>query len=266
MVQVIAHRGARSIAPENTLAAIKKAFDTGADLWETDVNITGDSHLVLFHDSDLLRCTNARAKFPLKSSYQLNNFSLADIKSLEAGSHFIETDPFQQISRGAVTKKSAESYKREGIPTLEQGLLFTKKMNWKVNLELKDYFFGIKDTHIVDKTLDMIYNTGMAPNQVVISSFNLEWLKRVMKKAPEIEVQALVGKNDTGPIDFGDWMFSTYNANANLIEPDQIKCLKDKGKKINIFTVNDSKEFQRFATLGVDGIITDFPQIFVTKD
>jgi len=66
MVQVIAHRGARSIAPENTLKAAKIAFEIGADLWETDVNITRDGRLILFHDDSLLRCTNAIKKFPLK--------------------------------------------------------------------------------------------------------------------------------------------------------------------------------------------------------
>lgn len=264
MTQVIAHRGARSIAPENTMAAVKKAFDTGADLWETDVNVTGDGQLVLFHDQHLLRCTNAVSMFPLRQSYLLRDFSLEEILYLDAGSYFVDTDPFAQISKGAVTKETAASFKKEGVPTLEQGLLFTKKINWQVNLELKDYSSGLEDTLVPDKTLDMIYQTRIDLNQVVISSFNHDWLKRVMKKEPKIEVQALVGENDTDPLDFQDWMFPTYNANARLIDPDQIKLLKAKGKKINLFTINDPKEFSWFVKLGVDGIFTDFPQLFVT--
>ncbi len=85
-----------------------------------------------------------------------------------------------------------------------------------------------------------------------------------MEKESGIEVQALVGDSDTDSLDFGGLEFPTYNANARLIDPDQIKHLKAKGKKINIFTVNDPKEFERFLKLGVDGIITDFPQIFIT--
>ena len=263
MIQVIAHRGARSIAPENTMAAVKKAFETGASLWETDVNITEDGQLVLFHDKDLLRCTNAASVFPPRSSYLLRDFSLKEVQSLDAGSYFADADPFAQISKGHVTKETAVSFKKEGVPSLEQGLVFTKKMNWKVNLELKDYSSGLKDGDIPDKTLDAIYHTKIALNRVIISSFNHDWLKRVMEKEPDIEVQALIGENDTDPLDFGDLEFSTYNANALCIDPDQIKHLKALGKKINLFTINDPKEFLRFVKIGVDGIFTDFPQIFV---
>ncbi|WP_299977726.1 glycerophosphodiester phosphodiesterase family protein [Desulfobacula sp.] len=264
MVQVIAHRGARSIAPENTLIAAKIAYETGADLWETDINATRDRHLVLFHDKTLLRCTNAVSRFPSRPSYLVRDFSLEDIQLLDAGSYFVDTDPFCQISAGNVTKKALSSFKKEPVPTLEQGLLFTKKMNWKINLELKDYSSASGDLFVPDQTLDMIYHTRIPLNQVVISSFNHDWLKRVMKKEPDIEVQALVGENDADLLDFGDWSFLTYNVNASLIDSEKIKQLKAKGKKINLFTVNDPKAFSRFVNLGVDGIITGFPQLFAT--
>jgi len=92
MVQIIAHRGARSVAPENTLKAAKLAFEIGADLWETDVNVTRDGHLVLFHDETLVRCTNAVSRFPQESSYRVKDFDLKDIQLLDAGSYFVETD------------------------------------------------------------------------------------------------------------------------------------------------------------------------------
>jgi glycerophosphoryl diester phosphodiesterase len=102
-------------------------------------------------------------------------------------------------------------------------------------------------------------------NRVIISSFHHPWLLRIMEKEPQLEVQALVGDSDTDPLDFRDCFFSTYNANAGLIRPDQIRALKDRGKKINLFTVNDPRDFSRFSELGVDGIFTDFPQWFVKK-
>lgn len=265
MTQIIAHRGARSIAPENTLIAAKIAYETGADLWETDINVTCDGQLVLFHDENLLRCTNAASRFPSRPSYLVRDFSLKDIQSLNAGSYFTGADPFCQISAGNVTKKALSSFKKEPIPTLEQGLLFTKKINWKVNLELKDYSSGPGDLFIPDQTLDMIHRTGIPLNRIIISSFNHGWLERVIKKEPKIEVQALVGENDTDPLDFGDWAFPTYNANASLIDSEHIRQLKARGKKINLFTVNDPKDFSRFVSLGVDGIITDFPQLFATR-
>lgn len=265
MFQVIAHRGARSIAPENTLAAAKTAYETGADLWETDVNVTRGGHLVLFHDETLLRCTNALSRFPGKPSYDLRDFDLKDVLSLDAGSYFIDTDPFSQILEGNVSKKALLSFKNERIPTLEQGLLFTKEKNWKINLELKSYPGMSKDQYIPEKTIDMIHGTGIAADQVVISSFNHDWLKRVMKKDPDIEVQALVGKKGADSLDFKDFYFSTYNANSLLIDEKQIKSLKNMGKKINLFKVNDPKTFFYFKGLGVDAIFTDFPQLFIKK-
>ena len=265
MVQVIAHRGARSIAPENTLKAAKIAHDTGADLWETDVNITRDGRLILFHDHTLLRCTDAGKKFPRKASYRVEAFDLKEIKSLDAGSYFNETDPFQEISKGHVSGEMKASFIGEPIPLLEEGLVLTLQKNWKINLELK-YFPGAEtNPYLPDRTLDIIRQTKIPLAQVIISSFHHPWLLRIMEKEPQLEVQALVGDNDTEPLDFKDFSFSTYNANAALIHPDQIKELKDRGKKVNLFTVNDPKEFSRFSDLGVDGIFTDFPQRFAKK-
>ncbi|NOX32560.1 MAG: hypothetical protein GXP56_02315 [Deltaproteobacteria bacterium] len=266
MVKVIAHRGARSIAPENTLMAAEIAFKTGAGLWETDVNTTLDGHLILFHDKSLLRCTNAASKFPSRASYNVKDFSIREIMQLDAGSYFIDTDPFLQIFKGNISKERLASFKKAFIPTLEQGLLFTKKMNWKINLELKRFCQADNDTYIPDKTLEIIRGSGLPLNRVAISSFYHEWLYRVMKKEPEIEVQALVGENDTDhPPEFGDYAFPTYNINACLVDSDMIKRLKARGRKINLYTVNDPKEFSHFANLGVDGMFTDFPQLFSAK-
>ena len=263
MVRVIAHRGARSIAPENTLLAAQTAFEIGADLWETDVNITRDRALILFHDAGLLRCTNAASKFPNHPSYLVKDFDLAAIKSLDAGTYYIHTDPFSQISAGRVASEVVASFKQAPIPTLEQGLVFTRKKKWKINLELKSYGRSKSDTSVPDQTLAMIYKTGIGLGQVVVSSFNHGWLERVMKKEPGLEVQALVGENDVDPLDFKDFRFPVYNANALLIKPEQIRSLKKRGKKINLFTINDPKIFYRFVSMGVDGIFTDFPQRFV---
>ena len=64
MVTIIAHRGARSLAPENTLVAARKAHQLGADLWETDTAITADGQIVLMHDDAMMRTTDVAEKFP----------------------------------------------------------------------------------------------------------------------------------------------------------------------------------------------------------
>ena len=111
MVLNIAHAGARSLAPENTLAAARKALEVGADLWETDVAVTSDGELILFHDDSLARTTNAPVRFPDRSPWTFTTFTLAEIRSLDAGSWFVETDPFGQIAAGR-----SDHSRTDGLP------------------------------------------------------------------------------------------------------------------------------------------------------
>jgi len=76
MTIIIAHRGASSIAPENTIAAARKAWEIGADLWETDVAVTKDEHLILHHDDSLERTTNVKQVFPDRSSFIFTRYTL----------------------------------------------------------------------------------------------------------------------------------------------------------------------------------------------
>ena len=138
MTEIIAHRGARSLAPENTLAAATAAWQSGAHRWETDIQITRDGHLVLFHDQDLLRCTNAKQHFTRltlngRSKYLVSHFTLAEIQALDAGSWFAHTDPFSTIQKGYVTADALAGFCSEKIPTLAQGLLLTKNLDWRIN-------------------------------------------------------------------------------------------------------------------------------------
>ena len=89
----LAHRGARSIAPENTLVAGRKAFEAGADMWEFDVQLTADKKPIVVHDRTLTRTTNVEEVFPDRSCYKVDDFTLAEIKQLDAGSWFVREDP-----------------------------------------------------------------------------------------------------------------------------------------------------------------------------
>ena len=94
MVAIIAHRGARSLAPENTLVAARKAHAVGADLWETDVAVSADDQLFLMHDDAIMRTTDVAAKFPDRVPAPFSTYTLAEILSLDAGTFFERGDPF----------------------------------------------------------------------------------------------------------------------------------------------------------------------------
>ena len=80
----IAHRGARSLTPENTILAAQKGLDLGADLWELDVAMSSDGEMIILHDETLLRTSNAREVFPGRAPWNVHEFSLDELYRLEA--------------------------------------------------------------------------------------------------------------------------------------------------------------------------------------
>lgn len=260
MVLNIAHRGARSLAPENTLVAARKAFQIGADLWETDVIVTADEALILLHDDSLARTTDVEARFPDRTPWTVTTFTLDEIRSLDAGSWFVETDPFRQIAAGEVPPGEQSAYRGEKIPTLREALRFTQDSDWRVNLELKRLPPPMEHFPVVERVLELVDELNIAPDRVIISSFHHDWLRQVRALNPAITIQALIGYWEDEPLDWGDLEFETYNALSTLIDEAQIRDLAAKGIAVNLFTVNDERDMRRFIAAGVAGLFTDFPQ------
>ncbi len=260
MTQIIAHRGARSVAPENTIAAAEKAWQIGADLWETDLAVTLDEQIILFHDHSLERTTDVKRLFPHKDSFIYTDYTLEEIRSLDTGSIYIKKDPFGEIKKGTLAKEEVLSLKGEKVPTLEEALLFTKEKSWRVNLELKRLPEKFKGFPMVQSVMAMIKKINIDPDAITLSSFNHTWLEIAGDMEPGIDIQALIGISQTDPLDWGDYSFETYNARSTLIDEKQIQTAIKKGRKINLFTVNETGEMKAFMDQGVDGIITDYPQ------
>ena len=195
----IAHRGARSLAPENTLAAARKALEIGADLWELDVAMTSDGVPFIVHDDTLARTSNVKQVFPERQPFTNHLFSWDDVQKLDFGSWFVATDPFKQIAAGKVTQAEQTSYRGEKAPTLREALAFTKDHNWRINVEIKDLSGTPGDATVVEKVVALIDELGMA-DRVLISSFNHTYLERVKKANPKIATAALVEQADPDPI------------------------------------------------------------------
>ncbi len=260
MVTNIAHRGARSVAPENTLMAGQKAIDLGADLWEVDVAASLDETLILFHDPTLARTTNVRECFPDRSEKPFTTFTFEEIRMLDAGSWFVETDPFGQIGEGQLTEEALSTCRAQKVPALEEILILTRDAGFCINLELKDLPAPMEKFPMPGRVLSMISSLGMGPDQIIFSSFNHDWLREIQTTAPKFRIQALIGDPKERPLDWGNEEFETYNARSTLIEDKKIKALKEKNILVNLWTVNQEKEMKRFIAAGAAGIITDFPQ------
>jgi len=260
MVTVIAHRGARSLAPENTLAAARKAHALGADLWETDVAVTADDQLVLMHDDAMTRTTNVSDIFPERVPAAFSTYSLAEIRSLDAGSWFERDDPFGQIAAGAVDRQELAGYAGEKVPTLREAFELTLELDWFLNLELKAQPAPKNDFDLVCAVLSLAEEVKIGAEHLLFSSARLAWLKTLKQRRPDFEVQAILGLFPEDPMDFSDPFFDTFNPRLTRVSVDQLKRQVDLGLKLNPFSVNDDEMIARLIELGVEGLITDFPQ------
>jgi glycerophosphoryl diester phosphodiesterase len=256
----IAHRGARSLAPENTLLAAQKALEIGADAWELDVTMSKDGEMVVIHDDTLKRTSNASQVFPDRAPWEVQTFTLAEMRTLDFGAWYLENDPFGQIATGNVAAADQQLFKNVPIPTLREALELTKKYQWQVNIELKDSTGKPGDTVIVEKAVDLVVKMQMEEN-VLISSFNHAYLIRVKKVSSKIPTAALVGQAVPDPVALLEKLDAkAFNPGNRACDPDQFSALRKAGKDINVWTVNDEATMLSLIDMGATGLITDFPQ------
>jgi glycerophosphoryl diester phosphodiesterase len=260
MITVIAHRGARSLAPENTLAAARKAYRLGADLWETDVAVTADDELVLMHDDAMTRTTNVAELFPERVPAAFSTYTLAEIRLLDAGSWFERDDPFGQVAAGTVDRQELAQFAGEKVPTLREAFELTLELDWFLNLELKTQPIPKNDFDIVSAVLELADEVKIGADHLLFSSARFAWMKTLKQRRPEFEVQAILGLFAEDPMDFSDPFFDTFNPRITRISVDQLKRQVDLGLKLNPFSVNDDEMIASLIEIGVTGLITDFPQ------
>jgi glycerophosphoryl diester phosphodiesterase len=258
--KIIAHRGARSLAPENTLFAARKAHAVGADLWETDVAVTADDHLVLMHDDSMIRTTDVADKFPDRIPSPFSTYTLAEIRSLDAGSWFERDDPFGQIAAGAVGPTELATYRGAKAPTLREAFELTLELDWYLNLELKAQPEPKDSFDVVGAVLRLADNVGIGPDHLLFSSAQFGWLKTLKGRRPDFEIQAVLGLFPEDPVDFTDPSFDAYNPRFERTSVDEIKALTSEGINVNPYTVNDSATISLLTEIGIAGIITDYPQ------
>ncbi len=259
MVLAIAHRGADSLAPENTIPAIRKAWEIGADIVEVDVTTTLDGRLILLHDDLLIRTTDIAERFPERMNNPCWSFTLQELKILDAGSWFITTDPFGQIAAGNVSRDELSSFKGLPIPTLDEVLDFVNQRSWRINIEIKE----VQHLPIIESVLALINRMQISADRLIISSFFHDSLRKVRSQRPDIEINALIGGDETGNQQWGDYEFMYYNADAELTDEEQIARAQEHNCRVSLYTVNNPDQMLRFIRAGIHSLFTDFPQRLV---
>ncbi len=221
---IVGHRGARGLAPENTLSAFQVAANLAIDGVEFDVQRAADGHLIVFHDETVERCTDGQGA--------VESLTLDEIKQLDAGSIY------------------AEAFHGERIPTLCEVFDFLRPTNLLVFLEIKNpwRYPGIEEQIIqLIRKYDLVSRTQ-------IRSFYHPSLHTCYQIAPEIAISELWFHQI--PTEYN---FKTINVLYSLYTPETLKRLHEDGLQATAWTVNEVDIARQLIHDGIDGLTTDFP-------
>lgn len=247
---VVSHRGASAYAPENTLASIDKAAAMGFSWVENDVQRTKDGELVVLHDASLARTTDVKKVYPGRAPWKVKDFTAAEIARLDAGSWF------------------GGRYAGTRVPTLKQYMNRVSHNHQKLVLEIKnpELYPGIER-----QTLKVLSNEGWLDpdhlrHRLVVQSFSAQSVRTVHELRPGITT-AFLG---TPPVT----RLHEYARFADLINPDHASLSSTyisavhgfkgpHGRPMQVFawTVDDADTARRLAGYGVDGVITNKPDV-----
>ena len=232
----IAHRGANAYAPGNTLAAFRLALEMGADGFELDVMLSADGHLVVIHDDTVDRTTDGSGPVQQKT--------LAELKALDAGARF------------------DARFAGERIPTLQEVFDLVAGNRAFVNVEIKTD--SLRGDGLEEKLAALIRRYGLG-ERLLISSFNPFALWRIRRLAPSLLVAVLYAENLR--VYLRDRWFAflsrpdALNPSFRMATQEHVRWVKSRGYRLYVWTVDEESEMRRLIALGVDGIITNKPDL-----
>ncbi|MFC8077384.1 glycerophosphodiester phosphodiesterase [Streptomyces sp. NPDC057307] len=247
---VIAHRGASAYAPENTLAAVDKAEELGIDWVENDVQRTKDGRLVVLHDTDLRRTTDAEQVFPDRSPWNVKDFTAAEIARLDAGSWF------------------GPEWAGARVPTLKQYLDTVDDNRQKLLLEIKapELYPGIEKDILRVLRAEGWLDRAHVRNKLVIQSFGADSVRAVHEQRPDVTT-GFLGTPAVADLPsyakFTDQINPTHSTlTAEYVAAvHRLKGAHGKRLQVSTWTVNDAAGAVRVDGFGVDGIITNNPDV-----
>ena len=258
-----AHRGFRAIRPENTLASFSACLGR-CHFIEIDVQLTRDGVPVVIHDQNLKRTTDAvfLSKRLGLTSLKVGSWNLPQLKELDAGSWFSETDPFGTLASGLISLDDLQPHLPQRIMTLTEMLTWALRHKIPVNVEIKDHKGTKYDRNVVTIILDVIQATGTGA-MVLISSFNHDYLFQCKALAPHISVAVL--QDEAHPPELIRYLqaigASAYHPADAITDTALIRMLRPAGLGINVYTVNDRERRRQLFADGATAIITDFPEL-----
>jgi glycerophosphoryl diester phosphodiesterase len=232
----LAHRGASGHAPQNTMAAFSLAAEMGADGIELDVHLSADGQAVVIHNDTVDETTDG--------SGRVHQMTAAQLQSLDAGGWF---DP---------------RFAGEPIPTLEQ-VFAALAQHLLVNVEIK-VEAGYHPMEQEAEVVRLIEDYDMV-ERVIVSSFSPSSLRRVHRMNPRIPLGFLYGSAGPGFLPLLiHWFYAPLTAwhpHLDRVNTGYLSRARRWRQRVNVWTVNAADDMRHMRDLGVDGIITNYPDV-----
>ncbi|NEX22007.1 glycerophosphodiester phosphodiesterase [Thiorhodococcus mannitoliphagus] len=226
-ISIVSHRGAAGKAPENTLIAIEQAIEDGTDWVEIDVQETADGEVVVIHDSDFMKLAGVNLK--------IWEASLSEVERIDVGSWL------------------SPQFADARVPTLRQ-VLDSAHGKAGVVIELK--YYG-HDEDLERRVVEIVEAADMV-DKVAVMSLESAGIQKIRALRPDwtIGLLSATGIGDLSKLD-GDFLA----VNMGMATPALVRRTQASGKRLFVWTVNDPVSMSRMMSLGVDGMITDEPEM-----
>ena len=246
---VIAHQGGEGLRPSNTLIAFENAVALGVDVLEMDVHSTADSALVLIHDDTVDRTTDGTGR--------VNDFALAELQQLDAGEYWTADD-------GATTPYRGQGVR---IPTLDEVLTAFPQM--KFNIEIKQV-----EPSIAASLCEALRAHGLTDRALVVS-FHPTAMNEFRAACPEVATSMV--EDEIRPFFILNTIFlgalysppgaafqvPEYSGSLHVLTPRFVRGAQANNVAVHPWTIDDPADMARFLDMGVDGIITDRPDLMI---
>lgn len=262
--EVHGHRGCRGLLPENTIDGFKKAAELGCDHLELDVVLSGDGQVIVSHEpwlnpaiclgpeGDALSNEQGRA-------FNLHRMTVAEIQRCDCGSLEQERFPDQD------TRRSVKPTLRAVVEAVDEHALLSGVPNPSYNIEIKSdpAWYGTYQPEpavYARHVLATIDSLGIN-ERCIVQSFDPAILEAVHAERPEITLALLVENTDDLRTNLGRLSFkpAIYSPYFELATDELLRDIRQADMELVVWTVNEEDDINRMVELGVDGIISDYP-------
>lgn len=242
----IAHRGSSGSAPENTVAAVEFAVDQHATWVEVDVQRSADGELVIMHDTTLARTTDAEEVFPDRAPWNVGDFTLEELRRLDAGSWF------------------SPDFAGEPVPTLREVIeALGRRSGLLLEFKAPELYAGIEAAIAEEfESIPGYLRSALRGDRLVVQSFNHDSMRTFDGLLPEVPTGLLFGERPTDEqiVEASSWA-EQINPSYRVVDQDVVDAVHDNGMTISVYTIDTGQLMRQYINLGVDGIITNYPGV-----